>query len=161
MKTTLKSVLFFLATLSLFSSCRSYKIMHYNRDEITNISGDVVDYKVYIHDKSTLYKVDKAHLSSMGVAGDLSPVSNPDTVAEIKNPHTRKQLKKHQHDLNIYTKLEVKNVPNGIVLKKADITDVSRITSKVDIAEDVGTVSIFGFGVLVWVLIIKSTQGLL
>ena len=161
MKMSVKSALFFLSILFVFTSCSTYKVMHYNRDEITNISGNVVHYKVFIHDKSTLYKVDKPNLSSSGVSGDLSPVSNPDTIAEIRNPHTRQQLKKHMHDLNIYTKVEVKNVPNGVVLKKADITDVSRIITKLNIAEDAGTVAVLGLGVVIWILLFKSTQGLL
>ena len=119
MKISVKSTFFFLAILSVFTSCRSYKVMHYSRDEITNISGDVVKYRVYIHDKTSLYKVDKPNLSSSGVSGDLTPVLNPDTVAEIKNPHTKKQYKRRIHDLNIYTKTEVKStIPNGLVLKK-------------------------------------------
>lgn len=161
MKSSVKTIFLFLTLLFVFSSCRTYKVAHYSRDEITNISGDVVKYKVYIHDKSTLYKVDKPNLSSLGVSGDLTPVSNPDTVAEIKNPHTKKLLKKHLHDLNIYTKTEVKNVPNGVVLKKADITDVSRILTAVDVAEDIETGAILGLGVVVWVAIIYSFQGLL
>jgi hypothetical protein len=161
MKPFLKSFLFLIVILSVFTSCRSYKVMHYGRDEITNISGDVVKYRVYIHDKSGLYKVDKPNLSSSGVSGDLAPVTNEDTIKEIRNPHTRQQMKRRQHDLNIYTKNEVKSVPNGVVLKKADITDVSHIVSKVNIAEDVGTVAILGLGVVVWVLIAESTQGLL
>jgi hypothetical protein len=135
--------------------------MHYNRDEITNISGDVVKYRVYIHDKTALYKVDKPNLSSQGVSGDITPVSNTDTIAEIKNPHTKKLLKKHQHDLNIYTKTEVKSSPTGLVLKKADITDVSHILVAVDVAEDIETGAILALGVVVWVAIIYSFQGLL
>lgn len=135
--------------------------MHYNRDEVSNIGPNVTKYKVYIHDKTALYKVDKPNLSSAGVKGDLSPVLNPDTIAEIKNPHTRKQLKKHQHDLNIYTKTEVDNAPNAIVLKKADITDVSHIAVKANIGNGVGTIAVLGLGVVVWVIIIDSFQGLL
>jgi len=135
--------------------------MHYSRDEITNISGNVVNYRVFIHDKTALYAVDKPNLSSSGVAGDLTPILNPDTIREIKNPRTRKQLKRHLHDLNIYTKTEVKTTSKDIVLKKADITDVSHIVSKVDIANDIGTAAILGLGVVIWVLIVKSFQGLL
>ena len=135
--------------------------MHYNRDEIANIGPNVANYKVYIHDKTAIYKVDKPNLSSAGVKGDLTPVLNPDTIAEIKNPHTRKQLKKHQHDLNIYTKTEVDNAPNAIVLKKADITDIAHVIVKAKIGEDLGAIAILGFGVVVWVVIIDSFQGLL
>lgn len=130
--------------------------MHYGRDEITNVNA--ADYKVYLHDKTALYKVDKPNLSSSGVTGEFTPVLNPDTIAEIKTPRTRKQFKRHLHDLNIYTKAELK--PNAI-LKKADITDVSRIETKVDIANDVGTGAILALGVVVWIVIIKSFQGLL
>lgn len=135
--------------------------MHYNRDEVSNIGANATNYKVYIHDKTALYKVDKPNLSVAGVKGDLTPVLNPDTIAEIKNPHTRKQLKKHQHDLNIYTKTEVDNAPNAIVLKKADITDISHIVVKANIGNGIGTVAILGLGVVVWVVIIASFQGLL
>jgi hypothetical protein len=160
MKTSVKLALLFIIALFTLSSCRSYKVMHYNRDEITNISGNVVKYRVFIHDKTSLYQVDKANLSSSGVAGDLTPILNPDTIKEIRNPHTHKQLKRHEHDLNIYTKTEVKT-SGDIVLKKADITDVSHIVSKVDIANDIGAVAILGLGVVVWVVIVDSFQGLL
>jgi len=161
MKTNAKLALLFLASVLALTSCQSYKVMHYNRDEITNISGNVVKYRVFIHDKSAVYKVDQPNLSSSGVKGDLTPVLNPDTIKEIKNPRTRKQLKRHVHDLNIYTKTEVKTTSNDIVLKKADITDVSHIVTKVDIANDIGTAAILGLGVVVWVVIIQSFQGLL
>jgi hypothetical protein len=163
MKITVKSTFFFLAILSVFTSCKSYKVMHYSRDEINNISGDVVKYRVYIHDKTSLYKVDKPNLSTSGVSGDLTPVLNPDTVAEIKNPHTKQQYKRRIHDLNIYTKTEVKtsNITGALVLKKTDITDVSHIITKVDIAEDIETGAILGLGVVVWAAIIISFQGML
>ena len=135
--------------------------MHASRDEITNVGAKVPSYKVYIHDKAALYKVDKPNLSIEGVRGDITPVLNPDTIAEIKNPHTRQQYKRRIHDLNIYTKVEVKESSNGVVLKKTDITDISYVTSKVNVAEDIGTVAILGFGVVVWVGIIYSFQGLL
>lgn len=160
MKNTVKLAISFLLVLTLFTSCRSYKIMHFSRDQITNV-GNVATYKVYIHDKNSLYKVDKPNLSSAGVKGDLTPVLNPDTVAEIKDPHTRKQFKRQEHDLVIYTKAEVKNSSTDVVLKKNDIADISHIVSKVAVAEDVGTVAVLGLGVVVWVLIIKSFQGLL
>lgn len=160
MKTTVKLTLLFVISLSFLTSCRSYKVMHYNRDEITNL-GNVSNCKVYIHAKTTLYKVDKPNLSSAGVKGELTQVENHDTVAEIEDPHTRKQLKKHQYDLNIYTKKEIKNTSNSFMLKKADITDISRITVNLNIGEDIGTAAILGLGVVVWIVIIKSFQGLL
>jgi hypothetical protein len=130
--------------------------MHLGRDEITNINA--ANYKVYIHDKTSLYKVDKPNLSSSGVTGEYNPILNPDTIKEIDRPHTRKQYKRHLHDLNIYTKTELK--PN-VILKKADITDISHLKAGVDIADDLGTAAIFGLGIVVWVVIIKSFQGLL
>lgn len=161
MKRTLKLISYTLLLLLVFASCTSYKMTHYNRDEITNIGPNVTKYKVYIHDEKSLYRVDKPNLSSAGVKGDLVPVLNPDTITEIQEPRTRKQLKKHQHDLNIYTKTEVKSNPNAVVLKKTDITDVSHIVAKAKIAESAGTIAILAFGVLVWIFIIKSFQGLL
>jgi spore coat polysaccharide biosynthesis protein SpsF (cytidylyltransferase family) len=130
--------------------------MHYGRDEITNINA--ANYRVFIHDKTSLYKVDKPNLSSSGVTGEYTPVLNPDTIKEIDRQHTRKQYKRHLHDLNIYTKTELKT---NVILKKADITDISHLKVGVDIADDLGTAAIFGLGVVVWIVIIKSFQGLL
>jgi hypothetical protein len=162
MKNTVKLALSFLILLSLFTSCRSYKLVHSNRDEITTAGGDLTKHRVYIRDKTALYSVDKPNLSIEGVKGSLTPVLNPDTISEIKDPHTRKQLKRRQHDLVVTTKTEVKDVPaNAVVLKKADITDITHITSSYNIAEDIGTVAILGLGVVVWVVIVESFQGLL
>lgn len=135
--------------------------MHYNKDEITTIGPKVTTYKVYVYDEKSLYRVDKPNLSTEGVKGELTPVLNPDTIAEIKEPHGRKQLKRHQHDLDISTKTEIKNNPGGLVVKKSDITGVSHILAKAKIAESAGAIVILLFGVLVWVFIIKSFQGLL
>jgi len=159
MKNTAKLVLSFFIFLSVFTSCRSYKVVHSSRDEITNVGA--AKNIIYIHDKTALYKVDSPNLSSEGVKGNLTPVLNPDTIAEIKNPRGRKQLIRRQHDVLITTKTEVKEVPNAVVLKKADILDISNITSNVNVAENIGTVAILGLGVVVWVVIIKSFQGLL
>ncbi len=161
MKRTVKLIPCTLILLSVFASCTSYKVMHYGRDEITNIGPKVSAYKVYVHDEKSLYRVDKPNLSIAGVKGDLTPILNPDTITEIKEPHTRKQLKRHEHDLNISTKTEIKSNPNGMVLKKDDITDVSHIVAKARIAESVGAIAVLLFGVLVWVFIVKSFQGLL
>ena len=161
MKRTSKLVLYTVFLLSVFASCTSYKVMHYSRDEITNIGPKVSTYKVYVHDEKSLYRLDKPNLSSAGVKGDLTPVLNPDTITEIKEPHTRKQLKRHEHDLNISTKTEIKSNPNGIIIKKEDIIDVSHIIAKARIAESVGAIAILIFGVFVWIFIINSFQGLL
>lgn len=135
-------------------------MVHSSRDEIANFN-DTTKHKIFIRDKTALYAVSKPNLSSAGVKGELNPVLNPDTVEEIKNPKTRKQLKRHQHDVVITTKTEVKNTPNAVVLKKADILDIAHITSNIDLANKIGTIAILAFGVLVWVFIIKSFQGLL
>lgn len=161
MKNTVKLILYSLLLLLVFTSCTSYKMMHYNRDELLNLGPKVSKYKVYVYDEKSLYRVTSPNFSSAGVKGELTPVLNPDTIAEIKEPRTRKQLKKHQHDLDISTKTDIKSNPGGLVLKKNDITGVSYILAKAQIAETVGTIAILVFGVLVWIFIFKSFQGLL
>ncbi len=113
MKTIVKSALLFILGLLIFSSCRSYKVTHYNKDEIDKVGGEADKYNVYLHDKNLTYQVGKPNLSPAGVKGDLNPILDSATVAEIKHPRTRKQLKKHQHDLNIFTKAEIKDNPSG------------------------------------------------
>jgi hypothetical protein len=161
MKIRFKLALLSLVALFAFTSCKSYKIMHYSRDEIVKINDHTADYKIYIDAKDSLFSVTKANLSIFGVKGNLTLITDKDTIAAIKNPRTRQELIKHQHDLNIYTKAKIKDNPNEVVLKKADIIDVTHIVSKNEAAEAAGVTAIFGVGVLVWIIIIKSTQGLL
>jgi len=162
MKTFLRSVLLFLLILSVFTSCQGYKVMHYNRDELDNIGGDTNKYKkVYIHDKKNTYLVDKPFISFEGVKGSLYPITDKSVIEEIDNPKTRNQFKAHKYDLNVYTQTEIQGNLNDVTLKKKDVTDVSHIIKHADLGEDIATGAVLGVGVLIWVGIYYSFQGLL
>jgi hypothetical protein len=159
MKTNVISALFFIIFLSFLTSCASYKMQHYDKKEIEKINPD--KYNVYIHDKNLTYQVGNPAFSPVGIKGSLNPIMDSATVAEIKHPKTHKQLKKHQHDFNVFTKAEIKDNPSGVILKKADITDITHLPIKPNIAEYVGTGLILALGVVVIIGVVYSFNSLL
>jgi len=164
MKTSIKLALLFFITGSIFTSCKTYQVVHYKRSEIPKISDGFNDDSVYIHDQHSIYKVVKPSLALNEVKGTLVPISDSAKLAELKDLRTQKQLKTHKHDLNIYTKAEVKDLPDGGVLKKEDITDISKVTPvppKFDVALFTEILLVAALGTLVWVAIISSFGGLL
>lgn len=164
MKTTVNIVLFFLVSVLIFPSCNPYKLMHYNRSELDKVGPKITDYTVYLHDKENTYKVDNAAVTPAGIKGSITPVPDKATIAEIKNPRTRKQIKRQMKVLNIYVKTEIKEGNGEVSVKKDDINEVSHITkSKAaqNIGQDIGTGFVLCFGVLVWVGVVYSLHGLL
>ncbi len=163
MKTAGKLVLLFLISLFVFPSCKSFQMMHYNRAELDKVGASIADYTVYLHDKTNTYQVVNPSISPSGVKGGLNPITDKAAIAEIKNPKTRQQFKKHKHDLNIYTKTEVKDNNSELLVKKEEITDVSHLANKkgAGIGEDIGTGFVLGLGVLVLVGVVYSFHGML
>ena len=159
MKILVKSALLFFVIILLFPSCKSYKVQHYDRKEIEKV--DPNKYNVYLHDKNLTYQVGNPGFSAAGIKGSLNPIMDSASVAEIKHPKTRKQKRKHQHDLNVYTKAEIKDNPSGMVLKKADISDVTHVPPSPNIAEYVGTTLVLGLGVVVIVGLVYLFNGFL
>jgi hypothetical protein len=159
-------VLLFLFVLSVFTSCSSYEVIHYNRNEIDKkIGSNIAKYDVYIHDKGNTYKVGNPSLSPAGVKGDLTPVTDRVTIAEIKNPHTRRQFKRHLQDLSIYTQAEISEDKNDVVLKKEAITGFSLIAlhtaadNSVDFENIAGTTFAVGLNIVIWVGIVYAFEG--
>jgi hypothetical protein len=162
MKSAGKFALLFFVVLVVFPSCKTLEMKHYNKSELDKVSSSIGDYNVYLHDKSNTYQVINPSVSPAGIKGGLNPIIDKATIAEIKNPRTRKQLKKHKHDLNIYSKTEIKD-NSELLVKKEDITDVSHLANKkgASIGEDIATGFVLGLGVLVWVGVVYSFQGML
>ena len=118
---------FTLLAISGLTSCKTYTMVHYKSSELDKV-GKISKYTVYIHDKSNTYKVDKPVLTPVGIKdNELVKITDPETITEIKNPSTPALVKRHRHDLNLYTKVIVAD-SNEVVLKKTDITDVTHTT---------------------------------
>jgi hypothetical protein len=158
LKTSIKLVLFFSVLCFICASCGRYEIMHHDRNELTKVSENFSDYKVYIHDKKHTYAVEKASLVPAGIKGNLIPITDPAKIAEIKNPSTPGLLRKHKHDLSLYTKTQVDSASTGVVLKKEDITDVAHAAhkGKFNAGLYVQIAAVAAVGMLIWVLVISS-----
>jgi hypothetical protein len=142
--------LFFALLIALcLASCKTYELKHYKGAELDNI-GKVSYYDVYVHSKENTYKVDKPSLSSTELKGNFTPITDKAEVAEIKNPRTAEELKKHKHDLSLYTQTEIKDSTR--TLKKAEITDVAHAVShsKVNVGDILTT--IFGLALCIGLL---------
>ena len=164
MKLTVKSALLFSLIISLFSSCASLEVMHYKSKDLDRVSKTIGNYVVYVHDKSHTYQLAQPSIVANGIKGQLTPITEAQTIAEIKDPKTKKLLKKHEHDLNIYTKLEIVYDPDkDFLLKNTDITSFSYIapSAKPSIGEDIATGFILALGVAVIVGVVYSFQNLL
>jgi hypothetical protein len=129
MKNIVRTVLLFGVLSSVLASCASYEVMHYKGNELDKV-GSISDYKVYLHNKGSIYQMDKPSIGKDGITGTLSPVTDPDKAKEIRNPSTPGEIRKHKHDLNITTKTPLKDSTGTVAIKKADITDVGVTVSK-------------------------------
>ncbi len=109
-----------------FTGCKTYDVMHYKGPELDK-EKNLDKYTVYLHAKEHVFAVSKPALDKTAFTGGLSLVSDPKLVEEINNPATRKQLKKHAKDINIYTKKELADSLATINLPKGDITEYSRV----------------------------------
>ncbi len=119
--------LFMLLATAGLTSCKTYTMVHYKSSELDKV-GKISKYSVYIHDKNNTYKVDKPVLTPAGIKdAQLVKITDPETIGEIKNPSTPALVKRHKHDLSLYTKTTVAD-SNEVVLKKSDITDVTHTT---------------------------------
>ncbi|MGP8214900.1 MAG: hypothetical protein ACLQQ4_04990 [Bacteroidia bacterium] len=147
MNTSVRLALLFLVSIFVFTSCKTYQVTHYKSNDIGKI-GKIESYTVYIHSKNGTFKVDKPSLTTSGVNGELTRITDQSKVEEIRNPVTRTQLKRHRHDLNLYTKTEIID-SSFSVLKKQDINDISITISKspVNIGDIAGAVLVSGLGI--------------
>jgi|GEM_PF-2813753 hypothetical protein len=128
MKMRVRTVLLFLITLSVFTSCHTYEFTHSKSSDLDKMKLN--KYKVYIFAKNRTYKVDKASLSPAGISGSLTPITDASEIDGVKRPTTKAEMRNHKSDLGIYTKNEVSDTTTGVVLKKADISDVTHVTVK-------------------------------
>ena len=138
--------------------------MHHNKSELDKVSANFKDYTVYIHDKSSTYKIEKASLSPGGIKGNPVAITDQAQIAEIKNPNTARLIRKHKHDLSLYTKTEISSNPTGVILKKDDITDVAYANhpkSKFDTGLYLQILAVAALGTLIWVGVVTSFGGLL
>jgi len=121
-----KTVVFFTITLFAFTSCKTYEVMRYKSTELGKIK-DVGTYKVYVHSQKNVYSVAKPSLAADGITGDITPVTDVKAAEDIKNPGN---LKKHSHDLNLFTKTTIPDTASGMfTFKKNDITEYSLVLS--------------------------------
>ena len=138
--------------------------MHFKFKDLDKVAKTIGNYTVYIHDKSHTYQLNQPAIVANGIKGQLTTITEAQTIAEIKNPHTKKEMKKHIHDLNIYTKLEINYDPDkDFLLKNTDITSFSYIapSAKPGAGEYIATGFIMALGVAVIVGVVYSFQGLL
>ena len=138
MKIIVRTVLLFLITVSALTSCKSYELMHYKGSELDKV-GKISDYTVYVHDKGKTFKVDNPSASSAGVTGGLTQITDPEKVKEIRSASTPGEIRKHKHDLNLFTKTEIGDSAKTVMLKRDEITDVSVTVSKSNVKwKDIG-----------------------
>src|ERR1700722_19657352 len=115
----IKKTILFLSILLAFSSCKTYQVMHYKDGGVEKL--DAKNYKVYIHTAKNLYLVTKPAISPTGITGDISEVKDQAEAEEIKNPTSPSLIKKHRHDLNIFTRTQIADSVSNITVKKGDI----------------------------------------
>jgi ribosomal protein L21 len=164
MKSTIKLVLLVVITLSVFTSCKSYRVMHYEPKELDKVGSDLSIYHVYLHDQHKTYRVENPSISQAGIKGTLDTITDPAKLTAIRNPETKKQLKKHKDDLNFYTKIEIQNVPNQIALKKENISNFTKEIvdgSGFDAGLYAQIILVVALGTVVWIGIASSFHGLL
>jgi hypothetical protein len=97
--------------------------MHYKNGAVDKL--DAKKYKVYIHTAKNLYLVTKPAISPTGVTGDISQVKDQAEAEEIRNPSTPGLVKKHKHDLNIFTRTQIADSVSNVTVKKGDIYEYS------------------------------------
>jgi hypothetical protein len=144
MKTAIRTALLLIIISSAFTSCKSYEVMHYKNNELDKV-GKLTDYTVYVHDKGKTFKMNNPSSSPAGVSGGLTQITDPDKAKEIRNPNTPGEIRKHKHDLNLFTKTDIGDSAKTVALKRDEITDVSITVSKsginwTDIGNGVATV---------------------
>jgi hypothetical protein len=148
--------IFLLITLLAFTSCKTYEVKHFKGGEIDK-SLDVTKDKVYIHAQKGLYKVTQPSISKDGVAGDITPVKDPKEAEEIRDPGTPHLMKKHRHDLNIFTKTEITDSTKNVTLKKNDITEYSVVITHSNVKWDkVGDIVKDVLGVAVCIVVMGA-----
>lgn len=129
MNNIIRTILLIAIAVTTLTSCATFEVMHYKNNELDKV-GSISDYKVYLHNKGSIYQMDKPSMGKDGITGTLSPVTDPDKAKEIRNPSTPGEIKRHKHDLNLFTKIALKDSTRTVTIKKADITDVSVTVSK-------------------------------
>lgn len=137
--------------------------MHYKRDEILKLGQNFKDYKLFVHDSTNTYRVTKPSLDAGNIKGTLIQLEDSAKIAEIRNPKTRKQMRDHKNDLNVYSKTEIKD-NGGFVLKKEDIKKISRIVPikpKFDAVLYAEILGVVALGTVIWIGVIASFGGLL
>ncbi|HTA26356.1 MAG TPA: hypothetical protein VK809_01105 [Bacteroidia bacterium] len=162
MKFSFKSFLLLLAVLSVFASCQSLEVMHYKYKDFDKVSDKLDNYDVYIHNETTTYKVEKPKVSVVGIKGVVTEIRDPATIAEIKNPQTKSQLRKHKHDLSIYTKADLNTELNATILKNVDMTSYTIIIPKSSgfDASTMGQIlGVAAYGTLVGIAVVYAFEG--
>ncbi len=163
MKFSVKSISLFFIILSVFSSCQSYEVMHYKYKDFDKVSDKLDSYNIYIHDATDTYKVDNAKVSVTGIKGVVTQLRDPAAIAEIKNPQTKKQMRKHKHDLNIYTKAELNTELNATILKNVDITTYTIMIPGKGFRFDAATIGqllgVAAYGTVVAIAVVYAFEG--
>jgi hypothetical protein len=91
-------------------NCTPYNQITLPKEElVTNqqIKENFSNYNVYVHDKAGTYRLNDPILNGDKVQGLPTPVMTAEDVQAIKAPRTKKELKAHKYDLNIYTQKDV------------------------------------------------------
>ncbi len=164
MKPKLKLARLFPILFFVFTSCGTYQIMRYDRTEIDKVRANFSDYHVYIIDSTHTYRVEKDSLAPTGIVGKLVEITDQPQIEEIKNPNTPQLLRKHKHDLDLYTKIIVKDNPKNVILKRTEVTKVVRIIagkSKGGVGKYIEIVFVVALGSAVLYGVVASFHGLL
>jgi hypothetical protein len=119
-------------------SCSPYTQVTLAKEEIVSNSQlreDFSRYDIYVHDRTNTYKLKDPLLNGNTIQGKPEQVLSSEEAQEIRSPKTRKELKAHRYDLNIYTQKDVVSYTAGndssIVLHKESLTldasDIERL----------------------------------
>ena len=117
-----KTAIFLLIASLAFTSCKTYEVVHYKSSDLDKL-GKVSKYTVYIHAPKNTFIVTKPLISPTGVTGDISPIKDASAAAEIRNPGTPGLIKKHRHDLNVFTKTAIADTTVKVNLKKNEVSE--------------------------------------
>jgi hypothetical protein len=144
MKFKLILICFIVFTLA---SCKVYEVKHSKGIELDKATN-VAKANVYLFAQKNTFKVTNPVINKDGVSGGLQLVTDHDEAAEIRNPETPRLMKKHQKDLDLYTKTTIGDSAVSVSLKKADINEYSQVLvhSKVN-WKKVGEITADVFGI--------------
>lgn len=156
-------------------SCSPYSQVTLPGEDIRSnkqLREDFSEYDVYIHDRTSTYKLNDPALKGNQVQGKPDLILSAEEVQEITSPKTRKELKAHRYDLNIYTLKDISGYTasndSSLVLHQdhfaLDMKDIDKlgayeVNRKKAIAGAIAVVAVVVVAVLAIVVVAAAVNG--